>query len=179
MRTTDTHVYFWEGPFSNFHPCKVQWFPKGIVVPTSEHLYMYFKAYNFKDKETAEKILATPHPRDAKKLGRSVKDYDDDKWTLIRENYMFCACLSKFSQNEDLKQELLNTESRILVEASPYDRIWGVGLRETDDNILDESKWEGLNLLGETLMRVRTTLANFGNTIFFTGGFLGEKNINE
>jgi ribA/ribD-fused uncharacterized protein len=88
-----------------------------------------------------------------KKLGRQIKGYDDKMWECIRQGYMTYVCYLKFSQNAELKRELLETGNRILVEASPLDKIWGVGLNEQD--AAAGIPWRGLNLLGETLMKVR------------------------
>lgn len=160
MRITDTHVYFWSGVFSNFWPAKIDAMIDNAFIEfkTSEHLFMALKAEFFQDEEIFEKILYVDDPQDAKKLGREIKNYDDLKWTDVRYECMLHACHLKFEQNSDLKKILLDTGDRILVEASPYDKIWGVGLREDDDTILDSLKWRGQNLLGNVLMDVRERL---------------------
>lgn len=126
-----------------------------IVFPTSEHVFMWLKAYHFGDKDVMEQIASVKHPAEAKKLGRLIKDYDDNKWKTLREGAMYTAVLLKFQQNHELWEQLKATGNRILVEASPTDKIWGVGLAEDDERILDEKNWQGLNLLGKTLMMVR------------------------
>jgi ribA/ribD-fused uncharacterized protein len=157
MKITDTHVYFWKGYLS-------QWFKSkmvdefGLEYNCCEQFMMFQKALLFKDFEIAEKILATSNPREQKELGRFVKNFDEKKWLNMREIIVTDGNLFKFSQNESLKSELLKTENRIIVEASPFDKIWGVGLYEEDPLILDEKNWQGLNLLGKCLMKVREIL---------------------
>lgn len=156
MRITDTHVYFWRGKFSNWHPCLIK--DSGFEFSNSEQLYMWKKATFFKDKEIGDQILNTKDPKTAKELARKISNFNNDFWDHIKFSAMFVACYAKFSQNTLLKQDLLNTKSKILVEASPYDEIWGVGLAEEDDLILREENWRGSNLLGKVLMQVRGLL---------------------
>jgi ribA/ribD-fused uncharacterized protein len=157
MKITDTHVYFWKGYLS-------QWFKSkmvdefGVEYNCCEQFMMYRKALLFKDHEIAKKILATSNPREQKELGRLVKNYDEKKWLAMREIIVTDGNLFKFAQNESLKSELLKTENRIIVEASPFDKIWGVGLDEENPLILDEKNWQGLNLLGKCLMKVRESI---------------------
>jgi ribA/ribD-fused uncharacterized protein len=119
---------------------------------------MYAKAMLFDDHDTASKILAASLPREQKRLGRAVRGFDNASWERCRESIMFVGCREKFRQNAELAAVLRDTGSSVLVEASPYDRIWGVGLGETDPRLADSSNWQGLNLLGKTLMRVRDVL---------------------
>lgn len=153
-RYTDTHVYFWEGYFSNFHVIKGGITYKGHWVATSEHAFMLEKALLFGDTKQVENIVNASHPYEAKRAGREVENYDDEKWEDYREEAMYKVLIEKFSKDY-LKKRLLDTGDRVLVEASPYDKIWGVGLNVTDDKILDESNWTGQNLLGIVLMKVR------------------------
>lgn len=156
MKTTDTHVYFWSGIYSNFHPCR---FTIGQnAFNCSEQAFMYFKAIEFGDEAIADQIMSMSEPRDQKALGKQIRGFDEDIWSEKRFDHMQIALLGKFSQNEDLANQLVLTGERILVEASPYDKIWGVGLREDDPAILDASNWQGLNLLGQALMSVRDIL---------------------
>jgi ribA/ribD-fused uncharacterized protein len=119
---------------------------------------MLRKAQLFGDEQTADRILAAPTPRAAKELGRSVRNFDEAQWTEHRVSIVFDGNLAKFSQNPALASFLLGTKDRVLVEASPVDRVWGVGLSEDDRNIKDPERWRGLNLLGFALMRVRERL---------------------
>jgi ribA/ribD-fused uncharacterized protein len=156
-RITDTHVYFWGDPtLSNWGLAEILW--KGKKFHNSEQLFMWEKALCFGDLEIADEILKNSNPSVAKGLGRKIKNYDDLKWAKYRYTVMFEVCLAKFSQNDEQREILLNTRDRIIVEASPYDKIWGVGLHWQDDEILDEKNWNGLNLLGKALMEVRNQL---------------------
>lgn len=151
-------VFFWneEDIYSNFYPSNFIYQEK--VFSSSEQAFMYLKAKAFEDFNIAEQILNTKEPMLCKGLGRSIKNYNEYTWSKIREEKMFEVCYAKFSQNESLKQKLLLTKDKILVEASPYDKIWGVGLSEDNPKILLDSNWEGLNLLGKVLMKVRSSL---------------------
>ena len=158
MLITDTHVYFYGGDtvFSNWHsrPNMIKAIG-GHTFNNSEQAFMWTKAKFFKDDEIADKILHEPDPRENKKLGRLVKNYNDIEWNKRRVAAMLSVNILKYMQNPDYMQELLKTGDRILVEASPYDTIWGVGLHYTDPLILDEKNWRGENLLGRVLMDIR------------------------
>jgi ribA/ribD-fused uncharacterized protein len=167
MKVTDTHVYFYTNLFSNWwstRDIKPQFTDSitGVTFNNTEEAFMWYKAYFFGDEETAAKIavhaLERKHPSEVKALGRLVKNYDDKKWTTVREGFMTYVNLLKYQQNEWMLTSLKNTGDRVLVEASPVDRIWGVGLVENDPLILDEKNWQGLNLLGKSLMTVRNIL---------------------
>lgn len=159
MRTTDTHVYFWGSFLSN-------WIPKDLSIPyeghlfsNSEQLYMYMKAKFFEDYPIAARLVVLgKDPKTAKDLGRQVRNYDDSKWAEVREKKMYLACLLKFQSDEKLKEQLLDTGDRIIVEGTPFDPIWGVKIKWSDDRILDEKNWNGQNLLGKVLMDVREKL---------------------
>ncbi|MFA5490106.1 MAG: NADAR family protein [Candidimonas sp.] len=160
---TSTHVYFWNGIFSNFYPCKFtsSFFLKSAnrkythKFINSEQAFMANKAAFFNDEEALQGVLDSSTPGDAKAWGRRVKNYDDNVWAMVRYHAMYVACYDKFSQNDKLKKYLLGTNDRVIVEGSPYDRIWGVGLLYADEAIKDEKNWNGLNLLGLVLMEVR------------------------
>jgi ribA/ribD-fused uncharacterized protein len=177
-KETDTHIYFWNSYLSNFASCNnlLSFSPNFMIESyrgnhfklanyvtrgwfyTSEQAYMVFKALYFEDFESVDLMMATDLPREAKNLGRQVKGYDEKLWEEVRFFYMEKACHLKFSLNEDLKEALVSTGDKTLVEASPYDLVWGVGLGENDPLILDEANWKGLNLLGLVLMNVRGRL---------------------
>lgn len=143
--------------FSNWHPCCFTYHE--VAFNSVEQFMMYAKALLFDDHATAAAILASASPREQKRLGRSVRGFDDARWVQVRESIIFVGCREKFRQNEAFLTALRATGTSILVEASPYDRIWGVGLGEHDPRIADPSAWQGLNLLGKALMRVRDLLA--------------------
>jgi hypothetical protein len=156
-RVTDTHVYFWGDPtLSNWGPAPFTY--KENQFYNSEQAFMWEKALCFGDTETADQILETSNPRTAKDLGRLVKNYDEKVWETKRFDAMLNVCMAKFSQNPDRLKTLLSTGNRTIVEASPYDKVWGVGMHWTDDEILDEKNWKGLNLLGKVLIQVREHL---------------------
>lgn len=116
---------------------------------------MYLKAMTFGDTQACQDIYDDQRPFAAKRRGKTVQGFTKEEWVHHREEAMFLACWEKFSQNENLAVELLNTGDRVLVEASPIDFIWGVGLAVDDPRVLDPANWKGLNLLGKVLMRVR------------------------
>jgi ribA/ribD-fused uncharacterized protein len=124
----------------------------------AEQYMMYYKAILFGDAESARSILAETEPRRHQLLGRGVKGFVHDVWSDFREDIVFSGNVLKFSQNEDLKALLMATGDALLVEASPIDQVWGIGLGEDDPLRFDEKNWTGLNLLGKTLTRVRDYL---------------------
>lgn len=130
----------------------------GVDYRSAEQYMMAEKAKLFGDSEARDKILQSKHPKQAKELGRMVLGFQDDVWTEKRSEIVVDGNRAKFLQNEDLKEFLIQTRNRILVEASPVDKIWGIGLAEDDLNIENPLKWKGLNLLGFALMEVRDEL---------------------
>lgn len=155
MKITDKAVYFWTGKdfLSNFYftPFKHE----GIVFKWSEQAIMWEKAKFFGADRVADEILKAQTPQECKGLGRSREiPFDNAKWEEVREDLYFKVLKSKFG-NGKLQKQLLDTGNKELVEASPYDKIWGCGLAQDDSRITDKSKWLGLNLLGVVLMRVR------------------------
>ena len=109
----------------------------------------------FDDTEIAKEILMTTNPRTHKELGRKIKNYDDGKWSKVREQIVFDVCKAKFLQNPKHMVALLNTEGTTLVESSPFDKIWGVGMSSDNPRINDPANWKGLNLLGKVLTELR------------------------
>lgn len=153
--------------FSNWYPS--QFYYSGIMFPTSEHFMMYYKALLFNDTESAAKILLAKTPKEAKALGRNIVNFNQDDWDEEKISIVTLGCLLKFSENKTLTDFLISTGNKILVEASPYDTIWGVGLSESDPDILNPFKWKGQNLLGFCLMSVRNLLSI--NNILIDIGF--------
>ena len=158
MKITDTHVYFWRGLFSNWHPIKFFDPNAGLTFNNTEQGFMWYKARLFGNNDIAELISKEVDPQKCKKFGREIRNYNEEKWKLVREESMFYVNKLKYEQNNEAARQLVGTKDKILVEASPYDEIWGVKLREEDPLILDEKNWLGLNLLGITLMKVRDYL---------------------
>ena len=155
-RITDKYVFFWNGIFSNWQPAIFEY--KDHRFENSEQAFMWEKALAFDDKDIANKILLNSDPRKTKGLGRKVKNFDADKWEKVSLDIMIEVNMEKFSQNLRMEKHLLSTNDKIIVEASPYDKIWGIGLHQDDDRVLDESQWDGLNKLGIALMEVRTKM---------------------
>lgn len=156
-RVTDTHVFFWNGEFSNWYPCK--FVDLDITFHNSEQAFMCRKAAYFEDWETYREILKLgENPSTAKRLGRKIKNFNAEYWMEVCLEEMVDVNMAKYSQNPKLKEILLSTGNKTIVEASPVDTIWGIGLHWENDDCLDEGKWRGMNLLGKALMEVRTKL---------------------
>lgn len=149
----NNYIFFWGGIFS-------QWFKSNFEIDniqysSAEQYMMAEKARAFNDKESLDKILSTKNSRKQKELGRKIKNYDDEVWSKIRYEAVVKGNYAKFTQNENLKNQLLDTGNKIIVEASPYDTIWGIGLSEFDESRFNEDLWRGKNLLGKAIMQVR------------------------
>jgi ribA/ribD-fused uncharacterized protein len=143
--------------------CLSQWWPAPFTVgrlrfATAEHYMMWRKATLFGDEASAGQVLAAGHPHAAKTLGRTVAGFDDRVWARHRFDIVVAGNLAKFGQHPPLGTFLLGTGERVLVEASPRDRVWGIGLSQDDPAATDPGRWRGLNLLGFALMRVRGLL---------------------
>lgn len=113
------------------------------------------KAALFSDTEIREKILQATSPGAVKALGREIRNFDETVWVANRFTIVVRGNTAKFEQNPNLGEFLRKTGSRVLVEASPVDRIWGIGLAQNDEKANNPNLWEGLNLLGFALMQVR------------------------
>ncbi|MDO4877666.1 MAG: NADAR family protein [Neisseria sp.] len=141
-----------------------QWFPAafeidGRIYPTAEHYMMAQKALLFGDFMMFEQIVSADNPGKAKALGRQIAGFDEAVWCENRERIVYEGNVAKFGQHDDLKNFLLETGDKVLVEASPWDRVWGIGLAADDPAAARPAEWPGLNLLGFTLMRVRAAWA--------------------
>ena len=130
----------------------------GITFNCAEQYMMWKKAMLFGDKATAAKILAEPKPEKQKELGRSVRPFDTAIWDKACYEIVKAGNLAKFQQNPDLAAELKSTAPTTLVEASPVDRIWGIGLAADHPDAQGPTKWRGKNLLGKVLTEVRDLL---------------------
>ena len=111
------------------------------------------------DEDTRKRILASTDPKEIKALGREVRNFDEYKWQKHRMEIVITGNLHKFMDNEELKVFLLGTRDKILVEASPYDTVWGIGMKEDDPDCRNPRLWKGENLLGFALMDVREKLS--------------------
>ena len=150
--------------------CLSQWYPcefeaEGTKYTSAEQYMMAEKARLFGDEEIRAQILKTSDPAICKKLGRKVRNFNQERWNKNRENIARKGNFYKFSQNAKLREFLLSTGDKILAEASPRDRIWGIGMGKNNPDALDPAKWRGRNLLGFAIMAVRKKIAfmdNFG-----------------
>lgn len=149
-------------PFSQWYRCS---FAVGEHrFNCAEQFMMHGKAILFDDADVAAEILAADHPRDHKALGRKVKNFDDKIWKREREAIVMAGNRAKFSQDAELRTLLLATAGTLLVEASPYDKIWGIGLAASDPRAADPTKWKGQNLLGKILTALRDELGHSNRT---------------
>ncbi|MEV4706467.1 NADAR family protein [Actinoplanes sp. NPDC049316] len=144
--------------------CLSQWWPstftaEGVTFASAEHYMMWRKALLFGDDEAAGRIVAASHPRQAKMLGRRVHGFDEEVWAAHRYGIVVDASVAKFGQHAELRDFLVGTRRRVLVEASPTDRVWGIGLAAADERAADPARWRGLNLLGFALMEARDRLS--------------------
>ena len=152
----DNGIYFKSG-----YPS--QWYESPFVINNiyyncCEKYMMHQKALYFDDNDIANLIINTNEPKEHKRLGRLVKNFDETKWNIVADNIVYDANFAKYSQNDILKNMLLATENKIFVECSPYDKIWGNGLNITDTLNTPPEKWKGTNRLGNVIMKVRENL---------------------
>ena len=154
-----TLFYSSKSPFSNFYKCKFDIDGKHSYC-CSEQYYMHQKAMFFKDYESAERILNCENPAQMKRLGRRIKNFHDDEWKDVCRSVMKRALWEKFSQT-NLAAKLLQTTGTEMVEASPSDCRWGVGLSANNPKIMDKKLWRGQNWLGKLLDEVRSDLAKY------------------
>jgi ribA/ribD-fused uncharacterized protein len=143
--------------------CLSQWYPRafehdGVRYLTAEHFMMAAKARLFRDDQALAAVLTAKTPAEAKKIGRGVRDYDDVAWGRARLGAVVEGNVAKFGQNDDLKKFLLATGERVIVEASPRDRIWGIGMGGSNPDAPHPERWRGKNLLGFALMEARARL---------------------
>ena len=150
-------TFFWNGPFSQWH--QSEFTVGGQRFSCAEQFMMYCKARLFRDLEAAATILRSPTPEQQKALGRQVRGFEQETWELFREGIVATGSYAKFTQDAELRELLLATSGTTLAEASPHDRIWGIGLGREDPRAKDRSRWRGRNLLGEILTRTREAIA--------------------
>ncbi|MBC6699985.1 NADAR family protein [Hymenobacter puniceus] len=159
------YLYFWGHTGAGQIGKEVfsQWYPApfkvaGDAYATAEHYMMAEKARLFQDEAIRQAILAVSHPDQAKRLGRTIQDFDEARWNAARFSIVVEGNVAKFSQHSALRAFLLGTGARVLVEASPVDPVWGIGLAQDHPQAANPAEWRGLNLLGFALMEVRARL---------------------
>ncbi len=155
--------------------CLSQWFEApfvadGVTYQTAEQYMMAGKASLFNDVVALEKIRNCASPAIAKKLGRGVVGYVDSTWLAHRSQIVVAANLAKFSQHKTLADFLLGTKDAVILEASPVDKIWGIGMAADHPDTHNPAKWQGLNLLGFALMEVRDLLRSGSAAIVSKSG---------
>ena len=155
-------ILFYGGVFSQWYPAR--FVVDGVVYSCAEQYMMAKKAQLFQDHEAVKKIMASRNPATQKALGRKVAGFKREVWDTVSRDVVLRASLAKFSQNHKLLAYILGTGEDILVEASPTDTIWGIGLDELDPDALDPAKWQGTNWLGEVLMETRSALRDAAKT---------------
>jgi ribA/ribD-fused uncharacterized protein len=143
-------------PFSNWY--MMPFTHNGVEYNCSEQYMMHMKARMFKDHDVAEMIMQQGHPRKQKFLGRAVRGFDKSLWDAKCQDIMVEGLVSKFRQDTYSLQTLLDTGDMIIAEASPSDKIWGIGLAEDDPRAKIEGQWQGSNWLGNVLMRTRDVI---------------------
>lgn len=158
VKTTDRFFFFHSDWPSQWYQCNFS--VNGVKYRCAEQYMMAEKARTFGDTDTLKQIMQAKYPREQKALGRKVHGFNESKWSSVCREVVYQGNLAKFSQNFDLKKLLLETGERIIAEASPYDKIWGIGLSEDDPRAL-RLPWPGQNLLGQVLMRVRNAVRRF------------------
>ena len=152
--------FFWQGPLSNWHKSRFVaplWDGKMRQFHNGEQWMMAAKALLFSDQDSLQAIMLSSNPKEQKALGRKVKGFSKETWDAHARNIVYAGCSHKFEQNIPLRDHLLAT-SGILVEASPYDSVWGIGLASDDPRAQDPAQWKGTNWLGQVLMCVRKDL---------------------
>ncbi len=156
MKTYDKYTYFWSGPFS-------QWYDSEFVIDEqkyscAEQYMMYKKALTFGDVEIANAVMRTLNPKEQKALGRQVRGFNIEIWAVVARDIVFRGNVAKFIQNDDLNDELMKTTGTMLVEASPLDKVWGIGLDAKAAKLVTPAEWKGTNWLGQCITEVREAL---------------------
>jgi ribA/ribD-fused uncharacterized protein len=161
VKVTEKYVFFWQEYLSNWANVSggldIKIKGKNVTVPTAEHIFMIFKAQYFKDDEAVQKIIECKTPKEAKAVGRSVRLFDAERWDKVSPYYMSKTVRLRYTQDKKFADMLTSKKykDKTFVEASPYDKIWGIGMSENDPDVEDKSKWQGTNKLGKCLTQLR------------------------
>jgi ribA/ribD-fused uncharacterized protein len=161
--TVDYHL-FWKSHLGQW--TRSPFIVEGVVYYTAEHWMMASKAKLFGDEKMYENILLDPSPKNAKDMGRIVSNFDAKVWDENCIDIVAIGNYHKFKQHPDMRRMLMNTKGKVLVEASPYDAIWGIKRREDDQLALDVDTWRGKNYLGFALMKTRNILEDDNTGMF-------------
>jgi len=153
---TDKYIFFYGSAYSQWAMRDIE--IDGKVFNCNEQFMMLKKAELFGDEYACNRIMKAFDPSVQKSWGRKVKNFDKDKWEKIAREVVFNANWAKFTQHKDLRKQLVDSGDKIIVEASPTDCIWGIGMSCDDPGITDPKNWRGTNWLGEAIMEVRDVL---------------------
>lgn len=170
----EKYCFFWgpESCFSQWFPSRfvgesIIWdkksfllglLPENIEFTSAEQYMIYHKAILFLDRESALKILSSNNPKIQREIGRKVQNFDQNTWNFYRSAIVYWGNEKKFTQSFELRAQLYSTSGTTLVEASPYDRLWGIGEKKDSPNATNRLTWLGQNLLGELLTALRVRL---------------------
>lgn len=154
---SETYSLFWGGIYSQW--AKSNFMYKGIKFNCTEQFMMFCKAMTFGDVNAGRQIMSLSDPRKQKAVGRKVKNFDVDKWDAICDDVVYVGNFHKFTDNADMLEYLQADKADVIVEASPYDKIWGIGLGEEDPRAKDKSLWQGENRLGYLITELRGYLS--------------------
>jgi ribA/ribD-fused uncharacterized protein len=154
--TDEKFTFFWSGPFSQWHPSPFE--IDGIWYNCAEQYMMAEKAKLFGDSRMHDLIMSATDPWDQKRFGRLVDGFDGAVWEEHAKKIVYRGSEAKYGQNPELRKELLATAGTTLVEASPEDCIWGIGLGKDDPGAQNRETWLGTNWLGEVLTELRQNM---------------------
>lgn len=152
----DGYLLFWGGWPSNWYPSPFTL--DGVAYNCVEQWMMACKARVFHDRESECKILDSRSPKEQKALGRAVKNFQENVWATCRYEMTLQGIIEKYRQNDGLRRLLLASGSLVPVEASPYDRVWGIGLSASHRDATKPDKWLGSNLLGKATAEARDVI---------------------
>lgn len=161
------YVFFYNGYLSNWADTPFVDLSTGTSYNCSEQYMMTKKAILFNDLDTAKLILTKKSPGEQKALGRQVKNFNKEVWDTHARQIVYEGCYYKFTQNHGAYDYLMSTKGHYLVEASPYDTIWGVGLGGYDKEIEDPKNWKGTNWLGQVLTQLREDFENDLDSLWY------------
>ncbi len=153
---TDKYIFFYGSVFSQWAMIDIE--IDGMVFNCNEQFMMYKKAELFDDGFALEHIMNSNNPAVQKSWGRRVKNFDKKEWEKIAQDVVLSANWAKFTQHKDLRKQLIDSGDKIIVEASPTDCVWGIGMSCDDPGITDPKNWRGTNWLGAAIMEVRNAL---------------------